>query len=226
MSSSGKAAIAPSCLSFECFDTLTKSCIKCSDLFQDNTTGRPASQVKNAAALLPPSAFPLLTLPASHPTAEPTLAPTLSSTFLIFGVPVVVGLILVLAAICVFLACKEGKQRRKRKATDEEDKENIDTTSPLPSQDSAMPEGDGALNPAPCLHLAGSLKMPGPPRKARAKQGPCCQGDADGDIILLSAVYPRPEECNHSFPLPATELGATALVTTKTTQNCAREETV
>ncbi|XP_059329411.1 tumor necrosis factor receptor superfamily member 13C-like [Ammospiza nelsoni] len=195
MSSSGKAAIAPSCLSYECFDSLTKSCIKCSDLFQENTT-------------------------------EPTLAPTLSSTFLIFGVPVLVGLILVVAAICVFLACKEGKQRRKRKAADEEDKENIETASPLPSQDSAMPEGDGALNPAPCLHLAGSLKMLGPPRKARAKQGPCCQGDADGDMVLLSAVYPRPEECSHSFPLPATELGATALVTTKTTQNCAREETV
>ncbi|XP_030815678.1 tumor necrosis factor receptor superfamily member 13C-like [Camarhynchus parvulus] len=195
MSSSGKAALAPACLSFECFDTLTKSCIKCSDLFQDNTT-------------------------------EPTLAPSLSSTFLIFGVPVVVGFLLVLAAVCVFLACKEGKRRRKRKAADEEDKENIDTTSPLPNQDSAMPEGDGALNPAPCLHVVGSLKMPGPPRKARAKQGPCCQGDADGDIVLLSAVYPRPEECNHSFPLPATELGATALVTTKTTQNCAREETV
>ncbi|CAN8211508.1 unnamed protein product [Coccothraustes coccothraustes] len=195
MSSSGKAAIAPACLSFECFDTLTKSCIKCSDLFQDNTT-------------------------------EPTLAPTLTSTFLIFGVPVVVGLILVLAAICVFLACKEGKRRRKRKAADEEDKENIDTPSPLPGQDSAMPEGDGALSPAPCLHLVGSLKVPGPPRRARAKQRPCCQGDADGDIVLLSAVYPRPEECNHSFPLPATELGATALVTTKTTQNCAREETV
>ncbi|KAL9853122.1 LOW QUALITY PROTEIN: tumor necrosis factor receptor superfamily member 13C [Geothlypis trichas] len=191
MSSSGKAAIAPSCLSFECFDALTKSCIKCSDLFQDNTT-------------------------------EPTLAPTLSSTFLIFGVPVVVGLILVLAAVCVFLACKEGKQK-KRKAADEEDK---DSTSPLPSQDSAMPEGDGALNPPPCLHLAGSLKMLGPPRKARAKQGPCCQGNADGDIVLLSAVYSRPEECNHSFPLPATELGATALVPTKTTQNCTREETV
>ncbi|XP_056371385.1 tumor necrosis factor receptor superfamily member 13C-like [Oenanthe melanoleuca] len=195
MSSSGKAAIAPSCLSSECFDTLTKSCIKCSDLFEDNTT-------------------------------EPTLAPTLTSTFLIFGVPLVVGLILVLAAFCGFLACKVGKQRRKRKAADEEDKENIDSGSPQPSQDPVMPEGDGALSPAPCLHIVGSLKMPGPPRKARAKQRPCCQGDADGDIVLLSAVYPRPEECNHSFPLPATELGATALVTTKTTQNCAREERV
>ncbi|KAM4900867.1 tumor necrosis factor receptor superfamily member 13C isoform 1-T1 [Sylvia borin] len=208
MSSSGKAAISPSCLSFECFDTLTKSCIKCSDLFKDNTT------------------LPLLTLPASRPTAEPTLATSLTSTFLIFGVPVVVGFILVLATLCGFLACKMGKWRRKRKAADEEDKENTDIATPLPSLDPAMPEGDGALNPAPCLHLDGSLKMPGPPRKARAKQRPFCQGDADGDIVLLSTVYPQPEECNHSFPLPATELGATALVTTKTTQNCAREERI
>ncbi|XP_033370601.1 tumor necrosis factor receptor superfamily member 13C isoform X2 [Parus major] len=195
MSSSGKAAIAPSCLSFECFDTLTKSCIKCSDLFKDNTT-------------------------------EPTLAPTLTSTLLTFGVPVVVGFILVLAALCGFLACKMGKRRRTRKTADEEDKENTDIASPLPSQDPAMPEGDGALSQTPCLCLDESLKMPGPPRKAKAKQRPCCQGSADGDIVLLSAVYPRPEECNHSFPLPATELGATALVTTKTTQNCAREERV
>ncbi|KAM4781995.1 tumor necrosis factor receptor superfamily member 13C isoform 1-T1 [Cyanocitta cristata] len=195
MSSSGKAAIAPSCLSFECFDTLTKSCIKCSELFKDNAT-------------------------------EPTLAPTLTSTFLIFGVLVVVGLILVLAALCGFLACKVGKWRRKRKAAEEEDKEKVSIASRLPGQDPAIPEGDGALKPAPCLHLDGSLKMPGPPRKARTKQRPCCQGNADGDIVLLSTIYPWPEERNHSFPLPATELGATALVTTKTTQNCPREERV
>ncbi|XP_027509293.1 uncharacterized protein LOC113951906 [Corapipo altera] len=195
MSSSGKAAIASSCLSFECFDTLTKSCIKCSELYKDNTT-------------------------------EPTLAPTLTSTFLIFGVPVAVVFILILAALCGFLACKVGKRRRKRKAADEEAKANMDTASPLPSQDPAMPEGDGALDPEPCSHLDRGLKMLGPPEKARAKRRPCYQGNADGDIILLSTVYPHHEECNHSFPLPATELGATALVTTKTTQNCAREERV
>ncbi|KAJ7425947.1 TNF receptor superfamily member 13C [Willisornis vidua] len=193
MSSSGKAAIAHSCLSFECFDDLTRSCIKCSDLFKDNTT-------------------------------EPTLAPTLTSTFLIFGVLVAGAFILILAALCGFLACKVGKWKRKRKATDEEAKANMATDSPLPSQDTAMPDGDDALDPDPCPHLDGGLKILGPSGKARAKRRPCCQGDADGDIVLLSTVYPQHEECNHSFPLPATELGATALVTTKTTQNCAREE--
>ncbi|XP_009075402.1 PREDICTED: tumor necrosis factor receptor superfamily member 13C-like [Acanthisitta chloris] len=195
MSSSGKAAVAPSCLSTECFDTLTRSCIKCSDLFKDNTT-------------------------------EPTLAPTLTSNFLSFGVPVAVGFILILAALCGFLVCKAGKWRRKRKPADEEAKANMNDASLLPSQDPAVPEGDGGLAPAPCPHLDGGLKMMGPPGKARVKQRPCCQGNADGDIVLLSTVYPQHEECNHGFPLPATELGATALVTTKTTQNCAREERV
>ncbi|XP_032544848.1 uncharacterized protein LOC116787391 [Chiroxiphia lanceolata] len=222
MSSSGKAAIASSCLSFECFDTLTKSCIKCSDLYKDNT-----SKGTRAAGVLSSQGWAVVGEGGwGHPRAEPTLAPTLTSTFLIFGVPVAVVFILILAALCGFLACKVGKRRRKRKAADEEAKANMDTASPLPSQDPAMPEGDGALDPEPCSHLDGGLKMLGPPEKARAKRRPCCQGSADGDIILLSTVYPRHEECNHSFPLPATELGATALVTTKTTQNCAREERV
>ncbi|NXS55062.1 TR13C factor, partial [Brachypteracias leptosomus] len=218
MSSSGKAAAPSSCLSSQCFDRLTRSCVKCSDLFKDNTT------------------LPLLTLPASHPTAEPAstastsmLVPTLPSmglpsTLLIFGVPVVVGIILALAALWGFLACKVGKRRRKRKVVEEEAKANMDTASPLPSpgfQDPAMPETDVTLALAPCPRINGGLKMSGPPRKAEAKQRPCCKDDTDGNIILLSSVYPRHEEYNHSFPLPATELGATALVTTKTTQNFA-----
>ncbi|XP_063179842.1 tumor necrosis factor receptor superfamily member 13C isoform X1 [Chroicocephalus ridibundus] len=172
--------------------------------------------------------------PAEPARMAPTspLVPTLPSvdlpsTLLIFGVPAVVGLILALAALWGFLACKVGKQRRKRKAADEEAKANTDAASPLPEpgcQDAAVPEGDAILATAPCPHHNGGLKMAGPPGKAGAKRRPCCQGDADGDIILLSAVYSQHEECNHSFPLPATELGATALVTTKTTQNCSSEE--
>ncbi|XP_029897117.1 tumor necrosis factor receptor superfamily member 13C isoform X2 [Aquila chrysaetos chrysaetos] len=210
MSSSGKATGASSCLSSQCFDLLTRSCVKCSDLFRDNTTE-------------PGHAAPTSALAPTIPSAD------LPSTLLLFGVPAAVGLILALAALWGFLACKVGKQRRKRKAADEEAEANMDATSPLPSlgcQDPAMLEGDATLAPAPapCPHLNGGLKMPGLPRKAVAKRRPCCQGDADGDIVLLSAVYSRHEECNHGFPLPATELGAAALVTTKTTQNCTGEE--
>ncbi|NXW56362.1 TR13C factor, partial [Eurystomus gularis] len=205
MSSSGKAAAPSSCLSSQCFDLLTRSCVKCSDLFKDNTT-EPASAA--------PTSTPVPTIPSAG----------LPSTLLIFGVPVAVGIILALAALWGFLACKVGKRRRKRKVADEEAKANMDTASPLPSpgcQDPAVPERHVALALAPCPHINGGLKMSGPPGKAGAKQRPCCKGDADGDIILLSSVYPHHEEYNHSFPLPATELGATALVTTKTTQNFA-----
>ncbi|CAN0059500.1 unnamed protein product [Bubo scandiacus] len=208
MSSSGKAVAASSCLSPQCFDLLTKSCVKCSDLFKDNTT-EPARVV------------PTSTLAPTLPSVD------LPSTLLIFGVPAAVGLILALAAFLGFLACKVGKRRKKRKAVDKEAEANMDATRPLPSpgcQDAAVPEGDAALAPTPCLHLNGGLKMLGLPGKPGAKRRPCCRGDADGDIILLSTVYPRHEECNHGFPLPATELGATALVTTKTTQKCAGEE--
>ncbi|KAM6306653.1 uncharacterized protein O3Q21_012688 [Podargus strigoides] len=220
MSLSGKTAVA-SCLSSLCFDLLSRSCVKCSDLFKDNAT------------------LPLLTLSAFCPTAEPThvvptstLAPTLPSvdlpsTLLIFVVPVVVGVILALAALWGFLACKMGKQRRRRKAADEEAEENVAAAGSLPSpgcQDPTTPEEDAALAPTLCPNLNRGLKMPGPPRKDEAKQRPCCQGSADSDIILLSTVYPQHEECNHSFLLPATELGATALVTTETTQDCTGKE--
>ncbi|KAK2512690.1 Tnfrsf13c [Columba guinea] len=202
MSSSGKDA--SSCLSSQCFDTLTKLCVECSDLLKDHTT-EPTRAAPTSAQ-------------------EPTLpSVNLPSTLLIFGVPAMVGFILVLAALWGFLVCKAGKQRRKRKAVDKETEANVDATGPLSSlgcQDTVMLEGDAAL----CLNLNGSLKMPGPPGNAGSKRRPCCQGDPNGDIVLLSAVYPRHEECNHGFPLPATELGATALVTTKTTQNCTGED--
>ncbi|NXP14728.1 TR13C factor, partial [Thinocorus orbignyianus] len=208
MSSSGKAAAPTSCLSSQCFDLLTRSCVQCSDLFKENAT-EPARMVPTSA-LTP-------TLPSVD----------LPNTLLIFGVPAVVGLILALAALWGFLACKVSKQRKTRKAADEETEANMDAASPLPSlgcQDPAVPEEDAILAPVPCPHHNGGRTMAGPPGKAGTKRRPCCQGDADGDIVLLSAVYPRHEECNHSFPLPATELGAAALVTTKTTQNCSSEE--
>ncbi|XP_071588457.1 tumor necrosis factor receptor superfamily member 13C [Heliangelus exortis] len=208
MSSSGKAAAPSFCLYPQCFDPLTRSCVKCSDLFRNNTT--KLSSTVPTSVLTP-------TLPSVN----------LPSTLLIFGIPVVVGFILAMAALWGFLACKVGKQRRKRKAADEEATENMNADGPLPGpgcQDPAAPEGDDALVSALCLNLNGGEKMQGPPRKAGAKQRPCCQGDTDGDIVLLTTMYPQHEECNHGFPLPATELGAAALVTTKTTQNCAIEE--
>lgn len=105
--------------------------------------------------------------------------------------------------------------------------ESLGETGPLPSPgypDFAAPKGEADPARGPCLHLNGGLKAPGPPGRDSAKRRPCCQGDVERDMVLLAATWPHHEEHGHGFPLPATELGATALVTTKTTQDCVGEE--
>lgn len=105
--------------------------------------------------------------------------------------------------------------------------ESLGETGPLPSPaypDPAAPLGEADPAQGPCPHLNGGLKAAGPPRRDSAKRRPCCQGDGERDVVLLATPWPCHEEHGHGFPLPATELGATALVTTKTTQDCMGEE--
>eukprot|EP00075_Anas_platyrhynchos_P020425 XP_027309678.1 tumor necrosis factor receptor superfamily member 13C isoform X1 [Anas platyrhynchos] len=221
MASSGKADAVAACLPSQCFDPLTRFCVRCADLFKDNAT------------------LPLLTPPAFRTTAEPVhVAPTsappptlssvdLPSTLLLFGVPALVVLLLVLAALCGLLGCKASKQRRKRRKTEQEAKESLGETGPLPSPaypDPAAPLGEADPARGPCPHLNGGLKAAGPPGRDSTKRRPCCQGDGERNVVLLAAPWPRHEEHGHGFPLPATELGATALVTTKTTQDCVGQE--
>ncbi|OXB57027.1 hypothetical protein ASZ78_000596 [Callipepla squamata] len=205
MASPGKADAGASCLSSQCFDPLTRSCVMCSELFGDNAT-EPSPAV--------PSSDTLPTIPSMD----------LSSSLLIFGVPALVGLLLALAALWGFLACKMEKQRRKRRKTEQEVEESLGNAGSLPSSaclDTTTPEGNADPVQGPCPHRNGGLRMP---RREGAKRQPCCQGDVKGDMVLLATAWPRHKEHNHGFPLPATELGATALVTTKTTQGCEGEE--
>ncbi|POI34579.1 hypothetical protein CIB84_001669 [Bambusicola thoracicus] len=207
MASPGKADGGASCLSSQCFDPLTRSCVMCSELFGDNTTD-PAPGV--------PSSDTLPTVPSMD----------LPSSLLIFGVPVLVGLLLALAALWGFLACKLGKRRRKRRKAEQEveGRRVICFTAPdLISHPLSESHGNAGPLPSkgPCPHRNGGMRMP---RRDGAKRQPCCQGDAKGDVVLLATTWPHHKEHGHSFPLPATELGATALVTTKTTQECMGEE--
>ncbi|XP_046763401.1 tumor necrosis factor receptor superfamily member 13C isoform X1 [Gallus gallus] len=204
MASPGKADGGASCLSSQCFDPLTRSCVMCSELFGDNTN----------PALGAPSSDTLPTVPSMD----------LPSSLLIFGVPVLVGLLLALAALWGFLACKLGKRRRKRRKAEQKAEESHGDAGPLPSSgclDVSTPEGSADPAQGHCPHRNGGMRMP---RRDGAKQWPCCQGDAKGDVVLLATTWPHHKEHGHSFPLPATELGATALVTTKTTQECMGEE--
>lgn len=82
-----------------------------------------------------------------------------------------------------------------------------------------LPEEDDLVL-ATCPHLNGSLKTAGPTgRGETSKWKLAYQGSVGNDVIHLSALSPCNEEWDHGFPLPATELGATVLVTTKTIQN-------
>ncbi|XP_021239542.1 tumor necrosis factor receptor superfamily member 13C isoform X2 [Numida meleagris] len=204
MASLGKADAGASCLSSQCFDPLTRSCVMCSELFGDNTKPAPAV----------PSSDTLPTIPSTD----------LPSSLLIFGVPALVVLLLALAGLWGFLACKMEKRRRKRRKTEKEVEESLGDAGPLPSLgclDLTTPERNADPAQGPCPHRNGGLRTP---RRDGAMRRPCCQGDAKGDVVLLATAWPRHKEHGHGFPLPATELGATALVTTKTTQDCVGEE--
>lgn len=102
--------------------------------------------------------------------------------------------------------------------------ESLGDAGPLPSSsclDVSTPEGNADPAQGPCPHRNGGLRTP---KRDGAKRRPCCQGDAKGDVVLLATTWPHHKEHGHGFPLPATELGAAALVTTKTTQECMGEE--
>uniref|UniRef100_A0A8C6ZCN2 TNF receptor superfamily member 13C n=1 Tax=Nothoprocta perdicaria TaxID=30464 RepID=A0A8C6ZCN2_NOTPE len=206
--SSGKADASTSCLPSQCFDSLTKSCVKCLDLYRDNTT-EPAHAV---------------------PTSTPIPSADVPGTVVMTVGLAVMGQLLLLVAICVFLAWKVRRQRRKRKEPDEEAKGKISLVFLITALCICSSQRDYvtwaySAPPRHCPHVNGAAKVPGPPRKDAEKQRLCCQGNPGGDVIVLSPLSPCLEECNHCFPLPATELGATALVTTKTTQKtCINEE--
>ncbi|KAH1185208.1 hypothetical protein KIL84_017957 [Mauremys mutica] len=105
--------------------------------------------------------------------------------------------------------------------------ENLDCVISCESQackGPKLPEDDLVL--ATCPHVNGALKHAGPAGRGDfSKRKPVFQGGTGSDVIELSGLSARNEERDHGFPLPATELGATVLVTTKTIQNnCLTEE--
>ncbi|KAM9174097.1 tumor necrosis factor receptor superfamily member 13C [Pangshura tecta] len=195
------------CLLPQCFDLLTKGCVRCTELpghSEEDTTGHT-----NVA-----------------PTSTQAPAP---GPGLIFGIPALVGLVLVLAALCGLLTCKvRRRQQRKRRSPDEKSKENLDRVISCESQackGPKLPEEDDLVL-ATCPHVNGALKHVGPAGRGDfSKRKAVFQGGAGSDVIELSGLSAGNEEHDHGFPLPATELGATVLVTTKTIQNnCLTEE--
>ncbi|XP_039347585.1 tumor necrosis factor receptor superfamily member 13C [Mauremys reevesii] len=198
------------CLLPQCFDPLIKGCVRCTDL--------PGHSEEDT---IPSTACHTSVAPTS--TQAPAPGPGL-----IFGIPALVGLVLVLAALCGLLTCKVRRRRqRKKRSPDEKPKENLDCVISCESQackGPKLPEDDLVL--ATCPHVNGALKHAGPAGRGDfSKRKPVFQGGTGSDVIELSGLSASNEERDHGFPLPATELGATVLVTTKTIQNnCLTEE--
>nr|XP_023955853.1 tumor necrosis factor receptor superfamily member 13C [Chrysemys picta bellii] len=190
-----------------CFDPLIKGCVRCTDL-----PGHSEEDTTCHTSVAPTS------------TQAPAPGPGL-----IFGIPALVGLVLVLAALCGLLTCKVRRRRqRKRRIPDEKPKESLDSVISCESQackGPKLPEEDDLVL-ATCPHVNGTLKHAGPAGRGDfSKRKPVFQGGAGSDVIKLSVLSAGNEERDHGFPLPATELGATVLVTTKTIQNnCTTEE--
>ncbi|XP_032643056.1 tumor necrosis factor receptor superfamily member 13C [Chelonoidis abingdonii] len=189
------------CSLLQCFDPLTKGCVMCTDL-----PGHSEEDTTCHTSVAPSS------------TQAPAPVPGL-----IFGIPALVGLVLVLAALCGLLTCKvRRRRRRKRRSPDENPKENLDCVISCESQackGPKLPEEDDLIL-ATCPHVNGALKHAGGAGRGDfSKRKPVFQGGAGSDVTELSVLSATNEERDHGFPLPATELGATVLVTTKTIQN-------
>ncbi|XP_067415056.1 tumor necrosis factor receptor superfamily member 13C [Emydura macquarii macquarii] len=195
----------PPCLYRQCFDILTQGCVSCTELH---------------GAVEEETTYHTSVAPASTQASAPTKV-DLPGPGLIFGIPALVGLVLALVALWGLLTCKVRKRwRRKSGRPDEKSKENLHCVVSCESQawkGPKLPEEDLVM--ATCPHLNGALKHAGSAGRGDfSKRKLVFQGGAGSDVIELSALSAGNEERDHGFPLPATELGATVLVTTKTIQ--------
>lgn len=135
---------------------------------------------------------------------------------LIFGVCAFVELVIIMAMLCLVIL----KQRRKRlrKTGIENSKENGNCTSFLANEahtsHDCRPEDydPGQLR---CPHLNGVTKTT---QDDVLKENMPCIAFTRSQEFEVIPLCPHDEKYNSPFPLPATELGATVLVTTKTIQ--------
>ncbi|XP_070226182.1 tumor necrosis factor receptor superfamily member 13C isoform X1 [Bos mutus] len=204
----GKDRPAPTqCLQTQCFDPLVRNCVACSLL---RTTG---PRLASPSSGPPPPHTPLSSAPCSPcpspPAGDPSsLAPgtalqpqesagpgtpaeaeaALPLPALLFGAPALLGLALALA----LLGLVTWKRRRRQPGA------AVVPEAPEAAEVPEAPDGD----PDKSLDVDTTLS-PG-------------TLDATAPIWLLPSEDPAATPPTHSVPVPATELGSTELVTTKT----------
>ncbi|XP_058046566.1 uncharacterized protein LOC131202058 [Ahaetulla prasina] len=134
---------------------------------------------------------------------------------LIFGFCVFVGLVIFMAML--WLVILKQRQKRRRKTGKENSQENGMCTCFLANETQTNNDcepGDHDLGQLRCPHLNGVTMIS--QDDALKENMPCVAFTRSQEFEEISS--PHDEKCNSSFPLPAIELGATVLVTTKTIQ--------
>ncbi|XP_077197058.1 tumor necrosis factor receptor superfamily member 13C [Paroedura picta] len=194
--------ISPTCSTHHlCYDSLIRQCVSCNMLnrVHKETTAVPRVASTTSQEITPPAV--VLKCPA-----------LISVAF------ACAGLVLAMAAVLWFVIQKQKRRTRKREL-DEEDPEKTENCSiPFESQvhkEPYLPKEDNS-DALKCLPLNDY------------SQGITLKDDSSkmaGSDVTEVASFSSCEKGNHTIPLPATELGSTVLVTTKTTQeNFIKEE--
>nr|XP_056702522.1 tumor necrosis factor receptor superfamily member 13C-like [Euleptes europaea] len=185
----------------DCYDALIKKCVSCSKLNrnQEETTAILRVISTTAQEMTPPT------------TAQKCPA-------LISGICACAGLVLAMAAVLWFVIQKQKRRTRKSKA-DEEDPKKIEIENHY----------ENHVHKGPDLPGEDNLALLRCPPSNDTSHGTILKDDiskmAVSDVTVASSLSSCEEKGNHTFPLPATELGATELVTTKTIQeNFIKEE--
>ncbi|XP_004642638.1 tumor necrosis factor receptor superfamily member 13C [Octodon degus] len=159
------------CVQAKCFDQLVRHCVDCKLLRTPEPRAAGASSQAPGTALQPQES-----VGAGTPQA------VLPLPGLLFGVPVLLGLALLLALVLVALVSWKWRQRRTLEALER-------------SQDGESHVG----KPPDNIYIPSS----GTP-------------DASAPVWPAPREDPAATPSSHSVPVPATELGSTELVTTKT----------
>ncbi|XP_015743593.1 uncharacterized protein LOC107326135 [Python bivittatus] len=182
-----------------CYDRLIKQCLSCKRMQRvsrkETTTMLGMTSITTQPVQL-------------HPGNQ-------NCSALIFGFCAFVGLVTIMAMLWLVIL----KQRKRmRKTGKENSKENGNCTSFLANKAHTSHDyrpGDYDPGQLRCSHLNGVTKTT--QDNVLKENIPCIVFTRSQEFEVIP-MCPHDAKCNSPFPLPATELGATMLVTTKTTQ--------
>ncbi|XP_026549003.1 uncharacterized protein LOC113430804 [Notechis scutatus] len=133
---------------------------------------------------------------------------------LIFVFCALVVLVIIMATLWLVIMKQRRKRRRKTGKNSQENGKCICFLANEAQTNHDCGPGDNDLRQLRCPHLNGVTMIT---HDDVLKENMPCVALTSQEVDVIS-LSPHDENCNSSFPVPATELGATVLVTTKTIQ--------